>query len=54
LPLARVANHCHYNLVPGPAVGLACLVMIVDEVAPSSRSEALLVEVGEGLVLSVC
>ena len=55
MPLARVANHCHYkNLVPGPAVGIACLVMVVDEVAPSSRSEVLLVEAGEGLVLSVC
>ena len=54
--MARVANHCHYNhLVPGPAAGFACLAMIVDEaVAPSVCSEVLLVEAGEGLVLSVC
>ena len=54
--MARVAKHCHYNhLVPGPAAGFACLVMTVDEaVAPSVRSEVLLVEAGEGLVLSVC
>ena len=52
--MARIANHYHcYDLVPGLVAVLAWPASVDgDEVVLHDHSEALLVEGGEGLVLS--
>ena len=57
MPLARVANHCHYyQLVPGsgPVVPARPGLDVVAGADLSSHGAAPLAEEGVGLVLHVC